>query len=288
MNTIQCENELSGSSQKNNFRIAHIIHPVIVASTSDLVIAQPITFETMHQAREFAHDFVEVELVATQYHDEERLPLPSSFIRARDLTRSVGDVHTFQKKKKLAIIKDIFDVLYETSTADYLIYTNVDIALQPYFYRTVAEFIKNGHDAFIINRRTIPGHYKELEDIPLMCAEIGESHPGWDCFIFHRSLYPSFKLGNACIGTDWIGRMMITNMAPLARKFKVFKDLQMTFHIGDERVWNSDIYSDYAEYNKAECGKTLLEFEKKYGPLDRKGFPGRFLKWFEQQENTEC
>jgi hypothetical protein len=266
----------------NIIKIAHIIHPGIVAPTSDLVIAQPITFETMHTAQKFTGNRadINVQLYAVQYADEERIPLPGSFIRTHDLTRSVVDAGNFRVKRKLALIKDILDILYESCDADYLIYTNVDIALQPYFYQVAADFIRQGFDSFIINRRTIPGHYKSIEDIPLMYAEIGEKHPGWDCFIFKRELYPRFLLGNACIGADWIGRVMLTNMATLATQFKVFTDLQMTFHIGDGRVWQTNEFSDYAEHNKEECRKTLVEFDKKYGPFDRKGLPGRFLDKF--------
>ncbi len=260
--------------------IGHIIHPVVVATGSDLIPAQPITFETMDIARNFAKESMDVKLYAVQYADEERLPLTKSFIRTRDLTRSVGDVAFFRKPRKLALIKDILDRLYESTHADYLIYTNVDIALQPFFYRVVGKIIEQGYDAFIINRRTIPGHYKNTEDIPLMCAEIGETHPGWDCFIFKRDLYPRFMLGQACIGTDWIGRMMIANMASIAKRFKVFKELQMTFHVGDDRIWTNDDFSDYAAHNKEECRKTLLAFDQKYGPFNRKGLPGRFLNKF--------
>lgn len=267
---------------ETTIKIAHIIHPVNVAPTSDLVSAQPITFETMRVAQGFMghRADINVQLYAVQYSDEERIPLPGSFIRTRDLTRAVIDVSAFHVKRKLALIKDILDILYESCDAAYMIYTNVDIALQPYFYQVVADIIRQGRDAFIINRRTIPGHYKSIEEIPLMYAEIGEKHPGWDCFIFKREFYPRFMLGNACIGTDWIGRMMIANMAPLATRFKVFQDLQMTFHIGDDRVWQTNEFSDYAAHNKEECRKTLEEFDKKYGPFDRKGLPGRFLTKF--------
>lgn len=261
-------------------KIAHIIHPVIVAPGSDLIAAQPITFATMQRARDFSLHQMDVELYAVQYHDEERITLPGSFMRTRDLARSVGDIVHFRKHRKLALIKDILAILYESSRADFLIYTNVDIAVQPYFYLAIAAITARGFDAFIINRRTIPGHYKNSDDIPLMLAEPGEKHPGWDCFVFARSLYPRFKLGNACIGTDWIGRMMIANMATLAKQFKIFDDMQMTFHIGDERVWRSDDFSDYARHNKEECRKTLLEFDKKYGPFDRKKLPGKFLRKF--------
>jgi hypothetical protein len=275
---------------EKTFKIAHIIHPVNVAPTSDLVIAQPITFDTMHTAREFAKNRanvdadVDVQLYAVQYFDEERIPLPKSFIRTPDLTRSVVDVGAFRNKRKLALIKDIMDILYESCDADYLIYTNVDIALQPYFYQVTADIIRQGYDAFIINRRTIPGHYQSIGEIPLMYAEIGEKHPGWDCFIFKRDVYPRFMLGNACIGTDWIGRIILSNMAPLATGFKVFQDLQMTFHIGDDRVWQTNEFSDYAAHNKEECRKTLVKFDKEYGPFDRNGLPGRFLTKFDEQK----
>jgi hypothetical protein len=265
--------------EPHKVKLAHLVHPVIAAKESDLVIAQPITFETMHQARDFAASEadLEVRLYAAQYEDEEPIPLPPVFIRTPGLTRSVRDIKTFKKDRKLALIKDLLDRLYQAGDAGYLIYTNVDIALQPYFYRLAAAIIRQGYDAFIINRRTITDKYKEVEEIPLMVAEIGEKHPGWDCFIFERNLYPKFKLENACIGTDWIGRMMITNMAALARRFKVFQDLQATFHIGDERVWKTGEFSDYAEHNKNECRKTLEKFDKEYGPFDRKRLPGRFF-----------
>jgi len=264
------------------FRIAHIVHPVVVAPASDLVVAQPVTFATMDHAREFARGAVAVELFAVQYHDEERLPLPGAFRRTPDLTRSVLDIGKFRKSRKLALIKDILDALYAASAAEYLIYTNVDIALQPYFYATAAALIARGHDAFIVNRRTIRDLYRDPADIPLMYAELGEPHRGWDCFVFDRRLYPRFMLGTACIGTDWIGRMMIANLAALAKKFHVFKDLHATFHIGNEKAWSSGDVRDYAEHNKNECRRTLGEFDRLYGPFDRRRLPGKFLKRFEQ------
>ena len=110
-----------------------------------------------------------------------------------------------------------------------------------------------------------------------MYVKVGETHPGWDCFIFKRDLYQRYMVGQACVGTEWIGLMMIANMAALAKRFKAFKDLQMTFHIGDEPAWKTNELSDYAAHNKEECRKTLLEFDEKYGSFDRKGLPERFL-----------
>jgi len=263
--------------------IAHIINPVITDNSSDLLIAQPITFETMRVAKVFSKNQVNVNLFAIQFHDETPSPLPDEFTKLPDLTRSITDIKTFKQKRKLPLIRDILDTLYEAGSADYMIYTNVDIALQPHFYWTVSNLVKQGYDAFAINRRTIPDHYHKLEDLPFMYAEPGEKHKGWDCFIFHRSLYPRFALGETCIGTGWFGRVMLTNMACFAYRFKVFEDLHLTFHIGNEKPWKTSQFEDYTEHNQAECKRILPEFDKKYGPFPRDQIPGRFLTLLEKE-----
>ena len=147
--------------------LAHIIHPGIVDPSSDLVIAQPVTFETTRIARDFSAGRVDVSLYAIQHHDEERLALPGCFARTPDLTRSVGDIKTFAVRRKLALLKDILDALYAAGPADYLIYTKVDIALLPHFYWTVSQIIAQGYDAFVINRRTIPDSEPSPHQSPL-------------------------------------------------------------------------------------------------------------------------
>jgi hypothetical protein len=260
--------------------LAHIINPAAVDKTSDLFTAQPITFETMRLAREFSKNQVAVNLYAVQFQNEPGITLPEEFIRLPDLQRSVADLKAFKQKRNLPLIKDILDFLYETANADYMIYTNADIALQPYFYLLAARLAGQGYDAFVINRRTIPGHYAAVAEIPLMYAELGETHQGWDCFVIHRSLYHRFRLGTACIGSGWIGRVMITNMASLAKKFAIFGELHATFHIGNRQAWKDPQFDDYRGHNKSECRAILEEFDREYGPFDRSQLPGRFFSQF--------
>ncbi len=259
--------------------IAHIIHPVIVPATSDLVVAQPITFETMKIARDFALQtqpqtstpLLDVQLYAVQYSDEDTIHLPSCFTRAPGLERSIKDIKTFKKQRKLALIKDIIDTLYEatrTTGADYLVYTNVDIALMPHFYSTLLGIIEQGYDAFVINRRTITDRYSTIEEIPLMYAEIGQSHVGYDCFIFKREVYPSFDLGTISIGTAWIGRSLLANMVAHANRFKEFRAEHLTFHIGDSLAWRNPDYEDYFQQNKNEYDRIFAKMDKEKGPFD--------------------
>lgn len=232
--------------------LAHIVNPVAVNETSDLFTAQPVTFETMKTAAEAAGNNVNVELYTASYPEDEAA-VPTGFTRLAPLEKSILDIGTFKKQKKLPRLKDILDRLAAASTADYFIYTNVDIAVFPGFYNEVAKIVKKGYDAFVINRRTISSRYSDVKDIPLMIDEAktsGNKHPGYDCFIFKREAYKKYVLDDACIGVNWIGRVLIANLMAFSTKFKIFEDLCLTFHIGDERVWLNRDFDDYARFNE--------------------------------------
>ncbi|MFI5294013.1 MAG: sulfotransferase [Thermodesulfovibrionales bacterium] len=238
--------------------LAHVINPVIVPQSSDLYIAQPITFETMRIAQERAGSDVSVELWAAFYPEDEGI-VPGHFRKTAPLDRSVLDLGVTGGTKKLPLVKDVIDRLYQRSTADYFIYTNTDIALTPDFYLAVRDIIGKGYDGFAINRRTISMTYADLQDIHLMVEEAlqGEKHPGYDCFVFRRESYSRFVLGNVCIGANWIGRAMLGNVMAFSTNFNVFEDLHLTFHRGDERPWQGNEHNSYNRHNEQELVKIL-------------------------------
>lgn len=240
--------------------IAHIVNPVVVDETSDLFIAQPITFRTMETARWTARERINVGLFTAQYAEDRPL-IPKSFVSTPDLTRSVMDVATFRHARKLPLLRDVLDRLYEATDAEYLIYTNVDIGLVPAFYVAVDTFIDEGHDAFTINRRTISDRFRSIREIPQMYREIleGQPHPGNDCFVFRRDAYPKYELGNVCLGMNWVGKTLLNSMAHHARSFKKYADPQITFHIGDRRDWHSKQWNDYRDHNTREMTRTYFQ-----------------------------
>ena len=219
---------------------AHIINPVAVGPESDLHVAQPITFESMRLAREFAGPACDIDFFSAHYPEDQGIA-PEFFSPTAPLDRSILDLGDFAQSKKLPILKDILDRLYDSSTAEYFVYSNVDIALMPNFYVTVRELINCGYDALVINRRTIPETFSKVEELPLMYAEAGKPHCGYDCFVFRRDSYPGYCLANCCIGAASIGSALLVNLACFGSRFREFSDLHLTFHIGDRRVWtNSD------------------------------------------------
>jgi hypothetical protein len=248
-------------------RIAHLLNPVKVPVYSELTHAQPITFETMRVARELARPEVTVELLTAQFPEDHEI-IPEYFRKTPDLERSVADFGAFTKPKKLPLLKDLLARLYHASDAHYLIYTNVDIALQPHFYLEVANRIRSGLDAFIINRRRIPGHFRALDELPEMYALPGAAHPGFDCFVFHRSLYPMFQLERVCVGIPFIEMTLSQNLFCYARNFQLFDRDFLTFHIGMEIFKKRD--QEYFRYNKREFWKAVA---KMWPALDSRKFP---------------
>jgi hypothetical protein len=242
-------------------KIAHVVNPVQVDSRSDLCVAQPITFETLRIAKDLAHGIVDVSLVAVAYPEDQDF-IPDLFLKTPALDRSVLDIRSFQKRRKLPLIKDICDRLYEAvPDADYLIYTNVDIALMPHFYLTVARLIEQGWNGIVINRRNISKTHTQIADLPLMYSEIGKAQGGHDCFIFRRSVYPKYDLGTACIGAAKVGKVMLLNLIYHATRFVEHNDFHLTFHLGNDRVWKSPDLDDYFEHNETELIRIFHQYE---------------------------
>ena len=263
-------------------RIAHIINPFNADPSSDLYTAQPITFASMVAAKESAENSVEVSLFTAQFL-EDRDCVPSTFKLTQDLERSVMDQDNFQKKLKLPLIADILGRLYESSNADYFIYTNVDIGLYPDFYMKIKSFIDSGLDAFIINRRRLPDGFDTIESLKEIYTLKGKKHPGFDCFVFKRDLFPKFSLEGICIGVPFIGITLSQNIFAFSERYKIFTDEILTFHIGEE-IYRKRAPKEYFKYNQKEFWKAMnngpiKNLTPKKMPYGNWPLPLRTIRW---------
>lgn len=222
-------------AQAGPLRIAHLVNCFAAPQGSEWEWVQAVTVASMlrAQAEAKASGRAEVLLLSAQFEDD-RAAVPAGLQPTPDLGRSMREVLGDPALPRLPLIADLLQRLYEASDAEYLLYTNVDIGLQPQFYLAVADMIAQGHDAFVINRRRIPGHYRRADELPQMYAERGLPHPGFDCFVFHRDLFPRFRLGLVCIGIPYIEILMGQNLFCHARSFRLVEDAFLTFHIGEE------------------------------------------------------
>ena len=195
------------------------------------------------------------------------------------MTRSVLDAGDFQKPRKLPLLTDLIaravDAAEEVE-AEFIIYTNVDIAPMPDFYLAVAALLDQGCDAFTINRRTLKKDWPGgVGDLPLMRAQVGEVHPGRDCFVFNREAGRGYDLGLACIGAQYVGKVLSANMLCQASNYADFEDLHLTFHLGADRSWLTPVLGDYGEHNRRElagmlnrlCGRGLSSMHPAWSEL---------------------
>ncbi len=244
-------------------KLIHIINPVKVGKSSDLFIAQPITFESMRLAKAESSE-VTVLQCTTQFAEDREI-IPNHLITTKNLRRSIADIDSKDLSRRLPFIRDILKRAYRMSKkGDYIIYTNVDIALRPNFYNWIVKTIESGCDAFIINRRTISAKYSHPSELPEMFEETGIKHPGYDCFVFKRDLFKKMELGRICIGAAYIGLVMFLNMKLLSRNFIEFGEEYLTFHIGDDQVWKNPENNPYAEYNRKEFARVKTKLNRKY------------------------
>ena len=92
----------------------------------------------------------EVELWAASL-PRDRQPLPG-FRVAPDLDRSVLDCGRFAVPRALPLVGDILGRLYQSSRADWFVFTNADIVLADDFYRVVTA---QGAACLSVHRRTV-------------------------------------------------------------------------------------------------------------------------------------
>lgn len=234
----------------------------------------------MRRARANAENEAEVTLYSAQFA-EDRDCVPHDFTATPDLQLSAPDLHA-EKKFRLPLIREILERLYSVSDAEYLIYTNVDIALYPDFYREVCRRIGEGYDAMIINRRRIPDMNYGIDDLDQMMKEPGKKHPGFDCFVFHRSLYPKLVLEDICIGVPFFEITFSQNIFCHAKNFRLFEDERLTFHIGME-IFKRRAPREYLHYNRSEYYKAIAKLrpclDSRKLPYAREILPVRWIRW---------
>ena len=263
-----------------SIRFTHVINPFGAESGSEHDIAQRVTFASLRRAVDDARSAgLGVEVLAAAYAEDAPAIEPPARAAA-NLYRSILDFVPAGRgsARRLPLLADILHAARAEGRGRYLIYTNVDIALQPHFYVEVNRMIGAAGEGcgFVINRRTIPGQYDNPAQLPHMYAEVGEAHPGYDCFVFPMARMDRLRLGAVCIGANWVGMTLLANLDALCGGFVVHKDLHLTFHIGDDRTWQ-----DRPECTRHNLWEALAGIEQLYrevGAVD----PGSLCHWVYQ------
>lgn len=250
-------------------RIAHIVNPVPAGYDSDLYSAQPVTFESMRRAAAFAAtQGIDVDLVAVRAGKDE-ISTPNGFLAAPSAATVVTQRASFRRPRPLPLLDSLLKLGAKASSADWLIYTNADIAVLPHFYTFIAEKIRHGYDALVINRRTVDRERLDISNLNGLYSKIGERHPGFDCFVFRRDLLESFDLGDITVGVHLVGRVLLWNLLTHAKRPLLVDHQHVTFHLGDDNSGKSTGYLDYIEHNTLEAIDVLERLYQKEANKER-------------------
>jgi hypothetical protein len=261
-------------SPQRKLELNHIVNFYDSAGTEDRT--QELTADSMREAKQRVR---KVRLIAVVSRDQQQA-IPRGF-KGVNLNRTVVDTAQFSKHRPLPLLFDILERGAAACRADsYLVFSNTDICLQPYFYGAVHSLITHGFDCLIINRRTVAS----IEDYGawtgFSALESGESHPGLDCFVFPTEWVGRFIRSNACVGVGYVMRSLLFNLVVLARRMLIMRDVHLTYHFGDDRRWDTAEFEEYQDHNVAQARfifdtlsvnprhrKVLWEFCKAHGEI---------------------
>jgi len=245
-------------------RIRHVINTVD-PDHPNLGAAQALTLASISQAITATRGHA-VEVVAVRDGDD---PLPvGPLVDAPILIRSLRDVlgDVVRPLPFLADLLNGFDLPASGADDpgwDLGVYTNIDIALQPYFYELVSELHADGHDGFTINRRTVPN--RPERSITWLAAQAGLPHPGHDCFVFTPALLRRIHVGDVCVGTPGVGKPLLWGLTLEAGRFRDFPDLHATFHLGNDMTWSGPSGAPATLHNATALEDVARDLARRHG-----------------------
>lgn len=247
-------------------KIYHVINPYRVSVDSEDFLVQSRTMESIKFARDFAESVVDVEVVAKIAPDdvpELQDKLMDEGFSVAELTESSADLpKKFKVPRELPLLRDLVDLtcLNEpVKKGEYIVFTNMDICLKPYFYTELARLVSQGFETFVINRRTVEKGLLYANPSEVMFSD-GEKHIGHDCFVVPRENLEKFYLKDHVLGIGFVFRPFLLNCVLLSKTFHEFDDVYLTYHFGDDMLWKNEKYNDYLEHNKDQLIQVYNRF----------------------------
>lgn len=249
----------------------HVVPTVGRSAPCELINAQTLTAESIARAVRNTHPSNEIDLRAVHFPDED--PLDADVTSRFVLERSILDLAEFTVARRLPLLGDVVGAFGSPDEYDVAVLTNADIALQPYFYDLVTEIFSEGYDAFSINRRTVFERFSG-SSVSRLASSHGIAHPGHDCFVMSAQLVPLLEKVDISLGVPGVGTALLWQLALHATRFRTFRDLRATYHVGDDRVWANDSLADYAAHNRKCLAQLVRRLEEKHGVPNVAALPG--------------
>lgn len=250
------------------FQFNHIINPFIDDKDGKIPRHVEISLESIFKARK--SDSCKLSIICF----EDEISYFSKYGKVGILTRSSEEFNFTGKEKKLPLLREILEKGNQLNNSDYIIYTNADIGIQPYFYERISYELNKGFDALIINRRRVNSNASYTEAV----SDNGMLHNGYDCFVFKTELLTEIKLNNIIVGIPHVGNTLMLNILRHSKKPLLLTNGHLTFHLGYELVkkWGG---KEISKHNQEIFKKTAKELTKN---IAIRNFPGSGYPFFKR------
>ena len=270
------------------FRLIHAMNVYSIpgkdnttASTSPF--DQWSAIESIKRARQYAPPDLHIDFVCAVF-ESDRAALSDLPCWMVSLTRSTKTEYQFiEDAKELPFIQDIIDAAIaqdkERNVDFFLLLTNSDIGLTKYFYPTIMPHLRI-REAVSINHLTVSAEAIDMtNDKDALLSQVdsaledANNHPGLDCFTIYSSVLQRIRLGDMFAGyPPWRNVMHRLLMLTADNYINVKSSINGTFHIGDDRKWSGNDWSEDKLVSYLEFEELML-LPTAYGTVNQQMMP---------------
>lgn len=228
----------------------HVVNPFPAPEGSEHAVASRVTWNTLRVAVDVAHQTgLRVRCKAVVLPgDDSSVELPATSVAY--LQRTVQDIAALRPRRLLPLIGDILEIGARGVDTTHIIFSNMDISVQPHFYSALRDLITDqlGMDIpFTVARINVD---PELATGPMekLYAAEGTLGHGYDCFVIPRTMIDLIDVGACCIGAPHFDQLLLMALdVASGHRVRTLNHTRLTFHLGNDIAWAAMM--DYVEHN---------------------------------------
>lgn len=248
-----------------NISFTHLLNPFPARPGTDHSIAARITWETLRAATKVALERgVSVACRAVILPgDEAAVEPPAASVVY--LNRTIQDLLPLKPKRPLPLVEDVLRAGVRDCPSTHVIFTNMDISVQPHFYTTLHDLVsgKIGVNVPFTVARINVDSLLANQPLERLYTAHGSLGHGFDCFVIPRQLIHELDLGTCCIGAPHFDLLLYMELDVLSGHLMMsLSNERLTFHLGSNITWAAMM--DYVEHNLSESLAAIERMKHKY------------------------
>ena len=269
----------------------HVINPFDPGSDVEHKRAQLSTMHSIAHAQALAQaQGINVDVVCAVFEEDVARVNATSygFIVAVLNVSQLPILPQFHHPVRLPFLNQIIYAGFLHGKGKYLVYSNIDIGVQPPFYIKLSRQVQVMPDVPLSLIREEFEHVGPTFNVEEAYARRGNglAHPGHDCWVFPRGWVPKLILGFTMVGVSMVATDLLQSLYALSRCRMTMMTDRVTFHFvegdsvvkhpGNQRARNDKIFTGlYTAWNCVQFARNRRDILAVY--------PEYSQCWFSQQ-----